>query len=64
MLVGMLLVVAAYIQGRSVGKATVSQKQTTDWLNQYAKEAKARADIQSITNTAARKQLLKRWGTQ
>ncbi|QIG73176.1 hypothetical protein [Rhizobium phage RHph_I40] len=60
-LIVMVILVAAYIQGRSSGAAGASAKQLNDWLNTQHREAKQRADIESMRTSAAREQLRKRW---
>ncbi|AGC35645.1 hypothetical protein RHEph03_gp018 [Rhizobium phage RHEph03] len=60
-LIVMVILVAAYIQGRSSGIASASTKQLNDWLNTQHREAKQRADIESMRTSTAREQLRKRW---
>lgn len=56
-----LIILTSYMQGRSAGTAGAKQKQLNDWLNTQYKETTDRAKIESMSTTAAREQLRKRW---
>lgn len=53
--------VVAYTQGRSAGSASAKGKQLEDSLKRLQREAEARAEIQSIDSSIARKRLRERW---
>lgn len=60
-LIVMASLVLAYTQGRRSGEATSQQKRLQDSLNQYQKDAKLRAEIESDRTGRARDQLRERW---
>lgn len=64
LLVGLIVMASllvAYASGRSHGQASESSKRMQDSLNQFQKDAKLRAEIQSTRSTVARDQLRQRW---
>lgn len=60
-LIVMVILVTVYSQGRHSASANEKQKQLSDSLNRLHKEAQDRARIESMSTSAAREQLRKRW---
>lgn len=57
------IIVAAYTKGQSSGTSYAKMKQLNDSLNTRMKEAKDRAEVQSINTADARKRLRDRWSS-
>ncbi len=60
-LITMVILVAAYWQGKSAGTQSASTERLKDSLNRMAKEAQQRADIEATRSDIARDRLRQRW---
>jgi hypothetical protein len=60
-LILMVILCTVYLQGRTAGTTGEKTKRLGDSLNRLHKEAQDRARIESMSSSAAREQLRKRW---